>query len=141
MEHETYPVDGRDRLMKQQRNTRQLTAIKEAIESAGRPLSIEEIQQMAAKSVETLGQRTVYRAVRRLEDDGLIARVNDPGGGERYELASVAAHHHHHFHCTKCDRFYDVHGCPGGLQNLLPEGFVLEHHELMLSGCCAACVP
>ena len=121
------------------RNTRQLTAIREAIESAGRPLSIEEIQEIAGRTVESLGQRTVYRGVRRLEEDGFIARVSAHGGGERYELAAVAAHHHHHFHCTSCDRFYDVEGCPGGLQNLLPDGFVLKHHELTLSGLCPDC--
>ena len=125
--------------MKQQRTTKQLKAIQEVMESAGRPLSIDEIQADASSKVETLGQRTVYRAVRRLEDDGFIARVKDPGGGERYELASIAAKHHHHFHCKSCDRFYDIEGCPGGLNKLLPEGFVLQHHELMLSGLCSEC--
>ena len=125
--------------MKQQRTTKQLKAIQETIESAGRPLSIDELQKIASEKVESLGQRTVYRAVRRLEEDGVIARVKDPEGGERYELASIAAKHHHHFHCKSCDRFYDVHGCPGGLNKLLPEGFVLQHHELMLSGLCSEC--
>ena len=103
--------------MSQQRTTKQFEAIRKAIDSAGRPLSIEEIHDVASRTVETLGQRTVYRV---------------------YELASIASKHHHHFHCKACDRFFDVDGCPGGLKKMVPKGFVLEHHDLTLSGLCAA---
>lgn len=125
--------------MPQQRTTRQSVAIRDAIETAGRPLSIEEILEEAAQTVPSIGLRTVYRVVRRLQDENEITTVSIPGSADRYELASVAATHHHHFHCTVCDRIYDVAGCAGGLKKLLPEGFKLEHHELTLSGRCAAC--
>ncbi|MBQ72880.1 MAG: transcriptional repressor [Planctomycetaceae bacterium] len=125
--------------MPQQRTTRQSVAIREAIESAGRPLSIEEILEEASTTVPGIGLRTVYRVVRRLQEENEITTVSVPGGADRYELASVAATHHHHFHCTACDRIYDVAGCAGGLQKLLPKGFHLEHHELTLSGRCATC--
>ena len=126
--------------MPQQRTTRQTVAIREAIEVAGRPLSIEEIHTEASATVPSLGLRTVYRVVRRLRDENEITTVSVPGGADRYELASVAATHHHHFHCTVCDRIFDIAGCAGGLKKLLPDGFQLEHHELTLSGRCAACV-
>ena len=125
--------------MPQQRTTRQTEAIRAAIENAGRPLSIEEIHEEAAASVPSLGVRTVYRVVRRLQEDNEITTVPIPGSADRYELASVAATHHHHFHCTVCNRIYDVAGCAGGLKKLLPEGFKLEHHELTLSGRCSTC--
>ena len=125
--------------MPQQRTTRQTEAIRAAIENAGRPLSIEEIHEEAAVTVPSLGVRTVYRVVRRLQEDNEITTVPIPGSADRYELASVAATHHHHFHCTVCDRIYDVAGCAGGLKKLLPEGFKLEHHELTLSGRCSTC--
>ncbi|MBC04597.1 MAG: transcriptional repressor [Phycisphaerae bacterium] len=125
--------------MPQQRTTRQTEAIRAAIENAGRPLSIEEIHEKAAVTVPSLGVRTVYRVVRRLQEDNEITTVPIPGGADRYELTSVAATHHHHFHCTVCDRIYDVAGCAGGLKKLLPEGFKLEHHELTLSGRCSTC--
>ena len=82
---------------------------------------------------------TDTETLRRLQDENEITTVSIPGSADRYELASVAATHHHHFHCTVCDRIYDVAGCAGGLKKLLPEGFKLEHHELTLSGRCAAC--
>ncbi len=125
--------------MKQQRTTRQLEAIRKAIEKAGRPLSIEEIQKEASETVHSLGQRTVYRVVRRLQEEGFVTNVSVPGGSDRYELTSVASNHHHHFHCNACDRFFDIKGCPGGLKRMLPEGFTLERHELTLSGLCASC--
>ncbi|MCH2134641.1 MAG: transcriptional repressor [Phycisphaerales bacterium] len=122
-----------------QRQTKQLQAVRKAIESAGRPLSIDELHDLATRDIESLGLRTVYRLVRRLQEEGEIVSVAVPGDSDRYELASVASKHHHHFHCTSCDRYFDIHGCPGGLSKLVPEGFKLEHHDLTLSGLCDAC--
>ena len=121
------------------RSTRQQDAIRAAIAAAKRPLSVQELHVAAEREVPGLGVSTVYRALRRLEDDGDITPVNIPGQPDRYELAEVAAQHHHHFHCTRCDRVYDVDACPGNLQQMLPEGFVLEDHELTLKGVCPRC--
>ena len=66
--------------MTERRTTRQLQAIRTAISDAGRPLSIPEIHELASKDVETLGVRTVYRTVRRLEESGELVPVNVPGG-------------------------------------------------------------
>ncbi|MHC5027589.1 MAG: Fur family transcriptional regulator [Planctomycetota bacterium] len=125
--------------MTERRNTLQQDAIRDAFEAAGRPLSIDEVHESSAESAPTLGLRTVYRAVRRLEEDGVIARVMIPGQPDRYELAKIAAKHHHHFHCVGCDRVFDVDGCAGRLERLLPKGFVLDAHELTLSGWCNEC--
>ncbi len=125
--------------MATQRNTRQNEAIRNAILHAGRPLSIEEIHEMAKSEVPSLGVRTVYRAVRRFEETKDIARVSVSGQSDRYESAEVASSHHHHFHCVVCDRMFDVDGCPGQMAAMVPSGFVLEHHEITLSGRCDAC--
>jgi len=122
-----------------QRQTKQMQAIRDAFVRAARPLSIDELHDLATKDITSLGQRTVYRAVRKLEAAGDIVSVPVPGSADRYELASAASTHHHHFHCTGCDRYFDIHGCPGGLNKLVPEGFQLEHHDLTLSGLCASC--
>ena len=125
--------------MPQERTTQQSVAIQTAIRTAGRPLTIDEIHAAASEAVPTLGVRTVYRVVRRLQETGEIANVPVAGGTDRYELASIASKHHHHFHCKACDKYFDITGCPGGLKELLPEGFQLQEHELTLSGLCAAC--
>ena len=123
----------------QERTTQQSVAIRSAIETSGRPLTIDEIHAAASESAPTLGVRTVYRVVRRLQESGEIVSVPVAGGSDRYELATVASKHHHHFHCTACDRYFDVNGCPGGLSKLLPKGFTLQAHELTLSGLCSSC--
>ena len=125
--------------MAERRNTIQLDAVRKAIQSAGRPLSIDEILTEASRQVKTIGLRTVYRIVRKLEDEDEITAVTLPSHPDRYEPSEVANKHHHHFHCTNCDRLYDVDGCPGRLKSLLPDGFVLTEHELTLKGLCAAC--
>ena len=125
--------------MTAQRQTKQLQAVRHAFKSAGRPLSIDELHELASSDLDSLGLRTVYRVVRKLQQAEEIVIVSVPGSSDRYELASAAAKHHHHFHCKACDRYFDVHGCPGGLSKLVPEGFKLQHHELTLSGLCDAC--
>lgn len=122
------------------RNTPQQQAIRTAIESAGRPLSVQEIHELASEGAPGLGLRTVYRVVNRLLDDGVIAPVIVPGQQDRYELAQIAAKHHHHFRCEQCDRVFDVHACPAGLQKLVPDGFVMTDHTIVLHGRCAECV-
>jgi Fur family ferric uptake transcriptional regulator len=121
------------------RTTRQRTAIHNAFETAGRPLSPVEVLEAASAEVPSLGQATVYRALRAMVEEGVLAPVELPGEPDRYELADAAAHHHHHFRCDSCDRVFDVHGCPGGLSNLLPPGFTMRDHEIVLFGRCDAC--
>ncbi len=125
--------------MAERRNTIQLDAIKSAITTAGRPLSIEEILLESSKKVSTISLRTVYRVIRKLEEEGEVTAVTLPSQPDRYEPSEVADRHHHHFLCTSCDRLFDVDGCPGRLKSLLPDGFVLTEHELTLKGLCAAC--
>jgi Fur family ferric uptake transcriptional regulator len=106
-------------------------------EKAGRPLSPEEVLEMAQADVPGLGIATVYRTIRTLLDQGWLAAVNVPGQSACYELAGL--HHHHHFHCEECGRVYDFEGCPGDMDRFTPAGFKTSRHELLLYGRCAEC--
>jgi Fur family ferric uptake transcriptional regulator len=121
------------------RDTSQQRAIRAAVHSAGRPLSVQEIHEIASQDCPNLGIRTVYRALNRPLDDDSIAPVVVPGQPDRYEPAAIAAKHHHHFRCEECDRVFDVDACPGGLNRMLPAGFKLTGHELSLWGTCSEC--
>lgn len=125
--------------MPARRQTKQQRVMWEAIEQAGRPLSVEEIHAAACEHVPSLGLSTVYRALRRWEADGEIKPVAVLDQPPRYELTAIADQHHHHFHCESCDRVFDVHGCPSGLADLVPEGFTLRSHEITLTGLCDEC--
>jgi Fur family ferric uptake transcriptional regulator len=63
--------------------------------------------------------------------------VELPGESPRYERSGIG--HHHHFRCRSCARVFEIHGCPGDLRELTPEGFRLESHDVTLYGQCARC--
>lgn len=121
------------------RLTRQQQAISDALEGAGRPLSIEEIHAEARETIPSLGIATVYRAVRKLTEAEVAVPVSLPGEPDRYEHRCCAEKHHHHFKCEECSRVFDIHGCPGGMRAMLPEGFTLHAHHITLFGLCDAC--
>ena len=120
-----------------ERSTRQRTAIRTAIDAAGRPLSPQEVLEGAREAVVGMGIATVYRNIKLLVDEGAVQVVTLPGDSPRYESAGHA--HHHHFQCNACQRVFDVHQCPGDLKSLAPAGFKVESHELTLYGKCADC--
>lgn len=118
--------------------TRQ-AAVLQVLEAAPGPLGVVETLEQAAQVVPGLGIATVYRAVKRLDELGVIRTVELPGEEVRYEPS--ARGHHHHFHCRNCGRVFDIDGCPlrGAAATNLPGGFRLEDHEITLYGRCAAC--
>lgn len=122
-----------------ERNTRQRSAIRDAIAHAERPLLPQEVLAAAQEQAPGLGIATVYRNLKALVDEGELKPVNLPGENPRFELAGHR--HHHHFQCTRCQRVFDVHACPGDLSRLAPQGFTVEDHDLTLYGRCKDCSP
>ena len=120
-----------------QRQTRQRDAIRAALAAANRPLAPQEVLVAARAELPSLGIATVYRTLKALLDDGWLRAVELPGAPPRYEVAGKS--HHHHFHCRVCDGVFEVEACPGGIRGLLPGGFRLERHEIILYGLCAHC--
>ena len=119
------------------RRTEQKDAIHKSLLSAGRPLSAQEVLELAQVAVPGLGIATVYRQLKALVRDGIAIPVELAGEASRYELAD--REHHHHFRCTACGRVFDVPGCPGTIGARVPEGFVVEDHEVILYGRCKGC--
>jgi Fur family ferric uptake transcriptional regulator len=107
------------------------------LKKAGRPLSPQEIFDAAQREVSGLGIATVYRNLKSLEEEGLVNSVELPGEPPRWELAGEP--HHHHFLCNTCDKLYEINACPEDLKHLLPKGFTLEEHDILLRGQCNAC--
>ena len=120
-----------------ERSTRQRTAIAQALAAVGQPLLPQELLVEAQKSVPSLRVATVYRNLKGLVEDGVVDVVTLPGEATRYE--SHRHHHHHHFHCSHCQKVFDIDACPGDLGHLLPNGYVLDSHELTFYGRCAGC--
>ncbi|MDX2193926.1 MAG: transcriptional repressor [Gemmatimonadales bacterium] len=120
-----------------ERNTRQRDAIRLAFQTAGRPLNAQEAHDLAARTVTGIGIATIYRNIKTFVDEGELAVVELPGEPPRYEVTGLA--HHHHFRCSACDKVFDIPGCPGKLQSLLPAGYQLDSHEVYFRGRCPSC--
>jgi Fur family transcriptional regulator, ferric uptake regulator len=121
------------------RNTKQKNAIRAAFVETGRPLSPEEVLSYAQRSVMDLSIATVYRNLKIMVDEKWLTAVQLPGEPPRYEISGKA--HHHHFWCNDCGKVYELEGCTPRLKAKLPRGFRALHHDLLLYGTCAACVP
>jgi Fur family ferric uptake transcriptional regulator len=120
------------------RDTHQRAAIRKALLKAGRPLSINEVFELAKNEVAGLGIATVYRNLKALRAEEWIIQVDLPGQPSRWEISPQP--HHHHFLCRTCDKLFEIHGCPEGLIRLLPEGYTLEECDILLRGQCDACI-
>ncbi|WP_337843771.1 transcriptional repressor [Thermus sp.] len=120
-----------------ERSTRQRRAIREAFLEAGRPLSPQEVLDLARRRVPTLGLATVYRNLKALVEEGFLAPVHLPGEPPRYEPAGQG--HHHHFYCRACGRVFELPGCALEAEGLLPPGFRPEGHEVTVYGRCPDC--
>lgn len=121
----------------QARNTAQRKAIREVFTRSGQPLAPREALESAQRLVPSLGMATIYRTLKALVAEGWLVAVDLPGEAPRYERAGKP--HHHHFVCSGCERVFEVEGCPGNLEMLVPPAFRLDRHELVLYGVCATC--
>jgi len=121
------------------RSTRQRAAIRRVIGQADRPLMPAEVLAEAQRFVPALGIATVYRNLKLMVDDGELCVVSLPGETPRFELAE--SDEHVHLLCRRCNRVFDIYGCPGDFSSILPEGFRVDDYELTLYGVCPACAP
>jgi Fur family transcriptional regulator, ferric uptake regulator len=122
---------------KDKRKTQQQALIRGLFEHSGRPLSAQELLDAASSIQPGIGIATIYRGIKQLLEDNALVAVDIPGTAPRYERTGL--HHHHHFLCQKCDRVYPVSGCPGHLEKLVPPGFKMNAHKIVIEGNCAEC--
>lgn len=120
------------------RDTPQRRAIRRVLRESGRPLTPDEVLAAGRERVPGLGIATVYRNLKALHVQGWVEPVELPGEPVRYEVAGKP--HHHHFLCRACQGAFEVHGCPGDPEELVPEGFRLESHDVVLYGTCPDCI-
>ena len=117
-----------------QRANQQETVFR-ALEDADGPLSARELWSRLSGT--RIGLATVYRALQRGVEEGTLQSVEVLGGGVRYEPKD--RQHHHHFLCSSCHHAFDLYGCVEGLESLVPGGFQMTGHEVVLLGTCDAC--
>ena len=113
--------------------------IAQALEEAGRPLSMTELEDR----LETIDKSNVFRALTAFRDAHLVHVLEDTGDGVRYELC--LSHHededddvHVHFYCIKCHRTFCLHDIPVPPVTV-PEGYTPEGVSYLVKGICPEC--
>jgi Fur family ferric uptake transcriptional regulator len=119
------------------RKTAQRAAIEQVFRQQERPLGVEEILQRGREIVTSLNQATVYRTLKLLVASGWLHQFSHPALGTLYEM--TGKEHHHHFYCRMCNRVLELPGCALKNEGIVPDGFVVEDHEVFLFGICTSC--
>jgi Fur family ferric uptake transcriptional regulator len=100
---------------------------------------IEDIHEAVLASGLNADYSSVFRAVIRLEREGIVGHVNLGDGRVRYE---AAGHHHDHVRCESCGAVSSLPEClleRAGARVEARTGFTVTGHRLVFSGLCPAC--
>jgi Fur family ferric uptake transcriptional regulator len=82
--------------------------------------------------------RSIERTtIKSLAEEGWLVPVELPGRSTRYELSGKG--HHHHFYCNGCGLVFDLNGCVASFRDMIPRGFRVTAHEVLLYGMCQDC--
>ena len=119
------------------KRTSQRVAIADVFKHETGHMGVATILKTSRKTVPSLNQATVYRNLKLLVEEGCLHKVSHPLLGTLFERAESA--HHHYFHCRVCERTIDIQGCSLKNKNAVPDGFLLENHEIFLFGICRSC--
>lgn len=111
--------------------------IARALEQAGRPLSMMELEAQ----VESIDKSNVFRSLMAFKDAHLVHVLD--GDPVRYELCH--SHHqdhdddlHVHFFCVKCHKTYCLEEIPVPPVQA-PEGYQVQEESYLLRGICPQC--
>jgi Fur family transcriptional regulator, ferric uptake regulator len=122
------------------RRTAQRVVVAEALASAKRALSAQELYERIRETHPTIGRATVYRALEQQVEDGMASRFEREGHVSAY--IACDAEHHHHLVCTNCQRVDDV--AEDVVAPMLTavgrrHDFSVDHAALDFYGLCAKC--
>jgi Fur family ferric uptake transcriptional regulator len=104
-------------------------------------LSSEELYAKVKRRDKSIGQATVYRTLKLLNESGLIEPLDFADGVTRYEM-SYGERHHDHLICEKCGENIEI------LDEVIEErqeqlaqkhGYTLQRHKMYLYGICPNC--
>jgi len=122
------------------RLTHPLQIIVEILANATRALEPLQIYDLGRQSYPKMGLVTVYRALEKMEELGLIQRVHQADGCHAYLRAANG--HEHLLFCRNCGKavFFSGDDISSLIDRVTSQsGFVIEDHWLQLVGVCADC--
>ncbi|MCL4234680.1 MAG: transcriptional repressor [Deltaproteobacteria bacterium] len=119
------------------RNTEPRRALREVLDHAPAPLTIEQILLAARAFSPRIGIATVYRNLKLELAAGGVRRVEIPGEPVRFEI--VRDESPFRFVCESCRNVFNLGGGDRDVDDLLPEGFLPRRFEVFVYGLCDAC--
>jgi Fur family ferric uptake transcriptional regulator len=90
----------------------------------------------------SVGRASVYRALDRLEELGLVQRFEAARGIASYERVNPNGHHHHHAICRRCGRMepFEDRGLERKIEQISEQvPFEIAEHDVVLRGLCERC--
>jgi Fur family ferric uptake transcriptional regulator len=117
-----------------------IQAILDVLEEKNTHLTSREIYDCIHDRLPAVNPSTVYRALERLAQQGLIS-VSDMGTGAMV-FEQVTSHNHHHLVCQQCGRILNIEDRE--IQNLftnieMTSGYRMTTNHLVLFGICPDC--
>ena len=125
--------------MQEKRNTRQRTALLQALARAEEPLSAEELFLLLQPQFPKLARSTVYRNLERMAEENEVLKEAMSDGVSLY---SLYGRHGHYLICRICQKRVRLKHCPlQAVEKQLCEetGFSIDSHNLTLYGVCPSC--
>ncbi|MGH2648933.1 MAG: Fur family transcriptional regulator [Ginsengibacter sp.] len=99
------------------------------------PLTQKEIMELANFD---LNRITLYRTLRKFINGGIVVRIYDDSGSEKFYLNSENTKNHIHFKCTVCGNLYSIPHKDFQFR-ALPKGFTIKEKKLFIKGICSKC--
>ena len=123
------------------RTTAQRTALLGVIRAQRGAFSALDLFDGAREQAPRLGLATVYRALDRLEQEGVLRRLGGSAGSADRFVVCDPSHHHHHLICTGCGSVEETELCAAPSESELQRrhGFRAAAHELDIYGTCRRC--
>lgn len=124
------------------RNTQSKQEILAALRASDTALSHDMIQEELIQAEQTSFDRaTIYRVLNRFCEDGIVHRIVGDDGKQYFALCLNCEkkhhkHNHFHFRCLQCGK---VECLEKEINVSLPEGYVSENFNGLISGRCSKC--
>lgn len=117
--------------------TKQRERILAAVRSSNSHPTADELFQTIRAEMPTISLATVYRNLGVLSEQGMIRKIEIPGGRDRFDWRLTD---HEHFFCRKCGRIWDFALREPVSEMIPPEmGFTVQDYALVVRGWCKDC--